>query len=120
MTAETPEDLADIVVRIALDRQAAQAHGAETVLQFVADLGQQRRGGGEREVVAAEAEQREARALHLRERGVDLLAVGVVEGADPGARPIQLLAVPGGAAGQGLRLGHEASSVIGKFCATPL
>jgi hypothetical protein len=102
MAAETPEDLADVVVRVALDRQAAQAHSAETVLQFVADLGQQRRGGGEREVAVVEAEQREAGPLHPGQRGVDLLAVDVVEGADPGARPIQILAVPGGAAGQGL------------------
>ena len=40
--------------------------------------------------------------LHLGERGVDLLAVGVVEGADPGARAIQALAGPGGPAGKGL------------------
>ena len=101
MAAETPEDLADVVVRVALDRQAAQAHSAETVLQFVADLGEQRRGGGEREVAAVEAEQREAGPLHPGASACGFLAVDVVEGADRGPA-VEYPAVPGGAAGQGL------------------
>ena len=77
MATETPEDLADVVVGIAVDRQSAQAHRAQSVLQLIADLGQQRRGRGKWEVLAAEAEQWQARALQPGQRGIDLRAVAV-------------------------------------------
>src|SRR5215472_13427058 len=94
MAANAPEDLPHVIVRIALNRNAAQTDRAKPVLQVVADFRQQASGGGEREIIAAKAEHRKAGPLHLRKCCVDLLALLIVQRADPGARLIQLLAVP--------------------------
>src|SRR5258708_2893684 len=95
MPAEAPEDLPDVIVGITFHLQTAQTDGAETVLQFAADLREEVRRGGQRKIVSAETKQREPRAFHVREGGIDLLALGVVERAYPAAGRIEVLAVPG-------------------------
>ena len=54
MTAYAPDVLADIIVRVALDRKTTQAYCAETVFQFVSDPGEQGSGCRQEEVIAAE------------------------------------------------------------------
>ena len=97
VSAEPPEDLADIVVGVSFDRQSAQAHYAKTVLKFIRYLGKQNRGRVERKIVAIETKKRKARSLYPCQCRIDLLLLHVVECADPGTRDIQLVAVPAGA-----------------------
>src|SRR5512144_1116873 len=94
VTAEPPPDRAQLLVGVALNRQAAQQHEPAAPLEIPVDLGQLGRHARQREVRLADVRPREAAALHLPQRGVDLVDRGGRQSPDPVARAGQLLAVP--------------------------
>ncbi len=102
VAAEAPPDGAELLVGVALHRQAAQEHQAATRLQLVVDLGQRGREPREGEILRAHVAPREPAALHRPDGGVDLVDLDRGEGADPVGAPGEVAAVPDHGTVQGL------------------
>ena len=95
VAAEAPQDQADVLVAIAIDRQAAEQHDAAAAVDLVEHLPQPRRHRREREVLAVDVGQRAPAGPGHAERAVDLGELGLAPGDDPGLVAGELGAAPG-------------------------
>src|SRR5262249_20401770 len=74
VSAEAPVEPAELLLRVALDRQASQQDDTSPVLEGVADLSQVAAETGKREVLAGDVAPGQTAARHALQGGVDLVA----------------------------------------------
>ncbi len=94
VAAEPPPDRTELVVRVALRRQAAQEHEAAPPLEIAIDLGQLRRDAGQREVLPGDVPPPEPACLRRAQGRVDLVDGARREPVDPVGRAGEVTAVP--------------------------
>jgi hypothetical protein len=94
MQAETPIDDAQLVVAVALDRDAAQQDEATAVLELVADLGQRAGEARDQKILARELLPAEPATLDGAQRGVELVMLGGADRVDPIAGAGEIRAAP--------------------------
>jgi len=94
--ADAPVELAQLVLGVARDGQAAQEHQPAAMLELVGDRGQLGAESGQRKILARDVGPGQAARLDRRQRGVELGDGGGRDRSDPVRRPRKIAAVPGG------------------------
>jgi hypothetical protein len=111
MRAQAEVDPAQVVLVVAIHREAAQLHDADAVLQLVGDVGQQAVKAIDREVRALDLRPVEALLLHMGERGIEVGHGRRGHVADPALGVLDFGAGPHVGTGKGRTVGHDRSII---------